>query len=1175
MSKAGQNTFSGISAQADVALLHLLENYTSTKFEEIIIEGSDWEDFTLKSEDKTESFEVKWYGKPLSYADLHSIIKKEVKKGKTEDYKFKIVARSFSPKLLDDVNYLKQSLPYWGFFNKERKIEDNPIIKKFLGKKWTDKEIVFLLGVELRSIGSDDLLTKSIYEHFTFKNQIYLNQQDVEGLAAIAFNTIMKKGAEGGSITKTQFIECIESFEKNLAEKSEAFTPEISIGKKVENINQYLKNKNVFQQLNHPKYLTPLTYKKNNRLVFYIVEMVGDKKFDVSDVSFFLEKVLIKQSFIFSCFKFLEDKWKQDRLSPEYFLWFLNEYYDQLEFDYTVHDALEMILEIVRKKPDLSSTVLSFLRAKIFPNTKSKNPHGSRNNVDFGYKYQHLAPIVIEIGKSIEQKEKLVDILFENFDFTGDSHRHVIETPSEFYRLVKDYIEEDIEKNWNKTITKITKQFVGYYGKIYSGYELVGSGVEVHGHSFDITDVGLVRKLFYPLLLEIQEESPEKVWKVLTEKVLVFGKAEATRHYPIFLKRAAIPILLDLIENKDVAKKIKIESSKQLIKILQLKKGLPGTSEITFKHLSNRDLKVVGYDFALNLLKIDSEKFGQNKFPTNIFALRMLTKLIEDNYGPALEVLLNLATNKDFLKTHLFVEYLSLLGDQVVLKNSPQIRFQFLKAMNIKLFLDGRDDDRWISADFVKNLLVDLWRSEPERGDEFLKYLIQDEKPSEGVLRTLSNALFGLTEEFGERILSVLAPYAVNEQIFKNKFGNGPYFRETYLRLAESSLQNKDYAPAKQLIELCLVDPDPNTDEISNYNYHEKIKGGEKANVISGVRAQAAWALQKLVLQNDAELMAYSLSRIRKLLDLDGSLARQLGYRETDLYIMSQAMVPLIEIVHPARRKLLNEFKAGLGDEAKDLAFQLLNFIAEQFKKGLSKPEELAEKIVHVFSFIRDLNTSEATTLLDFFEWREVDEAAFLFIYFAVFHSKNYPDISFDPKSFEKRLERLCTTKNPIRQSMSWHIWKILTEEKVKASEWSKIEHYWLLLLKEYDSRVFTYFSMTLEVTLKKPPLYTRHLAILKDAIKTEILALKKSRDYPKISLRKIAPVLLEKNPSDFYDILDLVLSESDPLTGEGVFGIGLSELIQQFKKIEDVPEAFRTRHESLKEKLDEIGALS
>ncbi|HAG27423.1 TPA: hypothetical protein DCG61_01405, partial [Patescibacteria group bacterium] len=557
MSKAGQNTFSGISAQADVALLHLLECYNSAKFEEIIIEGSDWEDFTLKSEDKTESFEVKWYSKPLSYADLHSIIKKEVKKGITEDYKFRIVSKSFSPNLLEDVNYLKQSLPYWGFYNAERKIEDNPIVKKFFGKKWTDKEIVFLLGVELRSIGSDYLLTKSIYEHFTFKNQIYLNQQDVEGLAALAFKTIMKKGAEGGKITKTQFIECIESFEKNLAEKSEAFTPEIGIGKKVENISQYLKDKRVFQQLNHPKYLTPLTHKKNNRLVFYIVEKLGDRKFEVSDVSFFLEKVLIKQSFIFSCFKFLKDKWKQDRLSPDYFLWFLNEYYDQLEFDYTVHDALEMILEIVRKHPDLSFKILSFLREKIFPNTKSKNPHGSRNNVDFGYKYQHLASIVIEIGKSIEQKEKLVDILFENFDFTGDNHRHVIETPSDFYRLVKDYIKEDIEKNWDKAIKKITKQFVGYYGKIYSGYELVGSGIEVRGNSFDITDLGLVRKLFYPLLREIQKESTEEVWKILTEKVLIFGKTEATRHVPIFLKRAAIPILLDLIENRDITNNTK------------------------------------------------------------------------------------------------------------------------------------------------------------------------------------------------------------------------------------------------------------------------------------------------------------------------------------------------------------------------------------------------------------------------------------------------------------------------------------------------------------------------------------------------------------------------------------------------------------------------------------------
>ena len=51
MGKAGQNNFTGISAQADIALLYLLESSKREDFREIIIEGEKWEDFSLVFED--------------------------------------------------------------------------------------------------------------------------------------------------------------------------------------------------------------------------------------------------------------------------------------------------------------------------------------------------------------------------------------------------------------------------------------------------------------------------------------------------------------------------------------------------------------------------------------------------------------------------------------------------------------------------------------------------------------------------------------------------------------------------------------------------------------------------------------------------------------------------------------------------------------------------------------------------------------------------------------------------------------------------------------------------------------------------------------------------------------------------------------------------------------------
>lgn len=111
MSTAGQNTVTGISLQADISLLYLLEHYQRDDFAAILLESKDWEDFALKFKDRTESFEVKWHKDPLSYADVKAIIKKEVEKQNGEDYQFKIVAKHFSPQFVKDIEYVKRILP--------------------------------------------------------------------------------------------------------------------------------------------------------------------------------------------------------------------------------------------------------------------------------------------------------------------------------------------------------------------------------------------------------------------------------------------------------------------------------------------------------------------------------------------------------------------------------------------------------------------------------------------------------------------------------------------------------------------------------------------------------------------------------------------------------------------------------------------------------------------------------------------------------------------------------------------------------------------------------------------------------------------------------------------------------------------------------------------------------
>ncbi len=75
----------------------------------------------------------------------------------------------------------------------------------------------------------------------------------------------------------------------------------------------------------------------------------------------------------------------------------------------------------------------------------------------------------------------------------------------------------------------------------------------------------------------------------------------------------------------------------------------------------------------------------------------------------------------------------------------------------------------------------------------------------------------------------------------------------------------------------------------SQYNYHEKIKCGEKESGITSVRGRIAWVLQKFgATRMSLEFMEYAFEKTKTLLDLDGALAKKLDYREPDLLDVSK-----------------------------------------------------------------------------------------------------------------------------------------------------------------------------------------------------------------------------------------------------------------------------------------------
>ena len=127
------------------------------------------------------------------------------------------------------------------------------------------------------------------------------------------------------------------------------------------------------------------------------------------------------------------------------------------------------------------------------------------------------------------------------------------------------------------------------------------------------------------------------------------------------------------------------------------------------------------------------------------------------------------------------------------------------------------------------------------------------------------------------------------------------------------------------------------------------------------------------------------------MIDLDGSLASKIeGFPKPNYYLRSFAIIPLISLGHHKIRNELNNFKTGLGDKIKNLAFAIIEKTKEEIEENKSTPYELFSRISYLFNYIRDLNEDEAEKFLSFIECFRIKEANHFFIYYALFREKHF-----------------------------------------------------------------------------------------------------------------------------------------------------------------------------------------
>ena len=1150
MSKAGQNGYIGLGAEADIALLYLLWSFKKEGFQEININGDKWEDFALVFNTYKENFEVKWHTKLLTFGDIRQIIKKEIEKDARE-YSFKIVVRKINENFKKEYKYIKD---HRIFLDEKLEISDiKNHLDLFKEKGWTYSEIKMLSATEIIEFYNYSTINNFFNDYLASDLPVYLDSEEQMNTLARSFREIMNIGKIGGSITRKDFNAFLKRLFDSLSAYSESFSPEKMLGEKIRNLSGFLESEEKFKKLNHKKYLTPIS--NDNRTIYYLAKSLEQNQFHVDSFSFFLDKVLLKKNYIHLTIKILNEKRKVKRANDRFITEILNRIYKNLEYSYNFHDTLDLLCIICEDDLDmiLEKDILVFLEEQILNHAFTESTRESDDIKSWNEKEQ-VAKILQTYYKRTNYKKSYIDFIFNHFEFTGDVFDNLTVTHEIIYSLVKGYILDNFSDNINYVINKISSQFNILYNGKYRGYEWSGSSISQAGRDYSITDLGIVRYLLKPLFDEVYKVNQSVYWKYFKKEIL-FKKAFSFEN-PIYLQRALVQILIERLKDDSLTDIQKQETFKYLSKILLIKKGIPNTSEVIFAELRNHDLGKIGYSSVIKLIKSDSVKYkrrgNEAGYPTNLFVMQTLIRLIENGFEPAKQLYLDLIRKPEFIDRDKWYDSFELLTDYKISESDPNFIVSIFNNIDLEGYLKKTSyiDDAWDKGKLLVGLINRDWQDNSSRGKVIINRLLRNQSPGKEILQFMTGFLSDLIKIDPIKTYNLFKNYFIKE-IFINTFRNNDYIRQTFVWLADE-LINKNYIEeAKAIIELCIDDPDPKTtNDEEDFNYHLKVKyGKDRIHTISTVRGTVAWVLIKLAASKDCGMMEYAFNMIRILIDLDGKLASKLGYVEPDLYVRAQALVPLADLANPVRRKTLNEFKSGLGDSIKDLALSVIRKTKDDIYKERMNPVEIVERLIRVFSHIRDLNTNEAKEILLFFEQQKAKDSQFLFIYYAIYREHQYDSIPFDASFFKEKLKELCKDNEIFRPKLSWQFWVTVdNDEKKNEHEFDKMECYWELLFSKYDERVFDYIYNTLEITLKWPDKYESHKELLKKAFDMQIDYYKSFEQEVRLwgPKKKILQIVKEHSTLDFINIFNYFIEKLN----ENIIFFSMTDWILLFKSV-------------------------
>lgn len=1164
MSKAGQSVFTGVTLQTDIALHFLLRELSKPAFKEVIVEGSDWEDFTMVYDDHVEDFEVKWHQQPVGAPMVKAIIAKEISKSLMEKDVLVIVARSFSKAFRNLHKSITRHLPLAIQFDKKNPL-DFESVKKLLRLGWNEGEIGFLFRTKLVELGTEERVKNSLLEHFALHDDFYFNEIDKDLAVAVSFRGLMSAGTSGKRITKAQFAASMDRFKNNIAQRSESFTPNLSIGQRLEKLSKFLNSERMFKKLDSNQYISALS--SDHRLIFTVADELSKNDFSLSTIEFFIKKVLIKKSYVWWAFRILRQRFKSNNIPPGYMAAFISKHFSYFVETGNQRDTLELLVEEARrdKRGIHRTSILNFVEenyARSFDLSDGWTFSKRQINTEEAHR---VGDLIGAYWKNPKNRAALVHFIFRNFDLTGNDLENVYETSPMIFHLLKDWVAEDVKTRLEALVEAVARQYTARYKVAYDGTELIGSSFSQIGSHITLHDIGLVSLLFEPLFKDLYTKNHREGWQYLKQR-LFKRPIKISKKRPTFLYRAVLSLLINRSFDESLITKEQQEAHTMLKELIAIRRGLPSFSEAVFSRqwpIKNKNGRAI-----VELARVDAAYYEGRKapegLPSNYFTVSVLLALAALNVDEAKAFLRSLVAipafslyDKDYFK--LFEQ----IGHMGLAAKDPDFVLTLFELLDISAYLKHGGRFMFDKTSFVSQLVEQDFASGTDRGTKIFSSLIERGKTDEAALTFASSLLNRIRAIDPVKTYTLLSGFLSDKNKYRKAFSKGVEFRSELVWLGEDLAKRGLEKEALHIVDLSWDDPDPDTnDRDLEYNLHVRVKTGKDVSTISSVRGKTAWLLQTLSLSKQPQSAKTALDITERLLDLGGTLAAQLGYSEPDLYVRKMATVPFAILCHPGRRAFLNE-----NERIKQIAFQLLDKIDDEYRKG-GKPSDLAKASVRVFHHLRDLDTDQANRVLSHFEaWNQPD-AAPLFIYFAEYRSKQYLEIPFDPTVSQKRLITLCTNDNQIRRQIAWQLYKLAKEGSITEPDLSMVFRYALPLAQVFNESVFGYLYMLIEHTIDKSK---ECLPLLKTMMTVEGNYLR-SQEFGRIAGPpiEIGQWLAHNDPNSFVELL----IQFAGYIGDKWFAYNVPDWVRLFEELDSTLLVDQDSYHKLRNMLVELGLM-